>query len=387
MHSSNAAYLPRLDHLRFLAAVLVLMFHQFHQHVGDLRQGNALLTLIDEGHTGIGLFMVISGFILTVISGGQPVSWWPFMRNRVLRIYPLFVLAVFLQLFISTYHQHRNYGLLQLLSWLIPFRSETVPLSPYFVQLWTIWVEFQFYLLFPLLLVFVQRYGARHLWGLLLLLAVLRAIVWGADGQVRYLAYETIFGRLDQFIVGMLLGLWHVRRQARQAPPLSHAWLLPATVALILGLHWFSLRVGFSELNSPVWVVWPLMEAALWAGVVAAYIGSASGCSAPAAPAAQLSAASVSLDESPSRSIGRLISRLVAGLGMLSFSVYVWHNLVIALVRQRVGLLPLGADATQQAILTGVLLVLPLTLALSWLSWKVVEKPFLSMRRPYTATT
>lgn len=368
MHTPNTAYLPRLDHLRFLAAALVLMFHQFHQHVGDLRQGNALLSLIDEGHTGIGLFMVISGFILTVISGGRPVPWVPFMRNRVLRIYPLFVLAVFLQLFISTYHQHRNYGLLQLLSWLIPFRSETVPLSPYFVQLWTIWVEFQFYLLFPLLLVFVQRYGARHLVGLLVLLAVLRAVVWGADGQVRYLAYETIFGRLDQFIVGMLLGLWHLQRQARQAAPLHAAWLLPAAVALILGLHLFSLRVGFSELNSPLWVLWPQIEAGLWAGVVAAYIGSAAPAVASAAPTA-----------------AARLSAIFASLGMLSFSMYVWHNLIIALVRQRVGLLPIGSEPITQSLATGVLLVLPLTVALSWLTWRVVEQPFLALRRPYAA--
>ena len=110
------------------------------------------------------LFMVISGFIFTVIAGDREIRYGGFLRNRLLRIYPLFVFAVFLQLMVSTYNDQRNYGFLQLLSWLMPFRSETVPLSPYFVQLWSIWVEFQFYLVFPALLALMTRIrGMLHL--------------------------------------------------------------------------------------------------------------------------------------------------------------------------------------------------------------------------------
>lgn len=130
MQTTQHAYLSRLDHLRFFAAALVVLFHYFHTQIGDLRSGNPLISLVDEGHTGIALFMVISGFIFTLIAGNRHIRYAGFLKNRILRIYPLFVFAVFLQLFISTYNDHRNYGLLQLLSWLIPFRSETVPLTP-----------------------------------------------------------------------------------------------------------------------------------------------------------------------------------------------------------------------------------------------------------------
>ena len=106
-------------------------------HLPDLRSGNPLVSLVDEGHSGVALFMVVSGFIFTVIAGAREVHYGGFLRNRIIRIYPLFVFAVFLQLFISTYNDHRNYGLLQVLAWLIPFRSDTVPLSPQFAQLWT----------------------------------------------------------------------------------------------------------------------------------------------------------------------------------------------------------------------------------------------------------
>ena len=218
MQTQHHPYLSRLDHLRFLAASLVVLFHFFHHTQGDLRSGNPLVSLIDEGHTGIALFMVISGFIFTVIVGDKDIHYAGFIRNRIIRIYPLLIVAACLQLFVSTYNDHRNYGFLQLLGWLMPFRSETIGLSPYFQQMWTVWVELQFYLLFPFLIVFTRRYGSRYLWGVLGLMFLLRALVFAASGEVRYIAYETLFGRLDQFVVGMLLGrVWVAKAQSAQS--------------------------------------------------------------------------------------------------------------------------------------------------------------------------
>ena len=71
MQTTQHAYLSRLDHLRFFAAALVVLFHYFHTQIGDLRSGNPLISLVDEGHTGIALFMVISGFIFTLIAGNR----------------------------------------------------------------------------------------------------------------------------------------------------------------------------------------------------------------------------------------------------------------------------------------------------------------------------
>ena len=360
MQTNQTAYLSRLDHLRFYAAALVVIFHFFHTHVGDLRAGNALISLFDEGHTGIALFMVISGFIFTVIAGDQSIRYGAFLKNRILRIYPLFTFAVFLQLLISTYNNHYNYGFLQLIGWLIPFRSETVPLSPYFSQLWTIWVEFQFYLIFPFLLAFSRNSGARYLLGLLLLLIVVRSLVFAASGSVRFLAYETIFGRLDQFLVGMLIGIAWLRRPTDQQR--SPLWVAAAGVLVILGLHLFSRRVGYSELQSPFWIIWPVIEALLWAQFLWFYLQA--------------------------RAVGPLIwrrglDRALAALGTVSFSTYVLHNLVIAAYNARLPLLDSGRGAIADALLTGAVVVLPAVLLLSALTWKLIEKPFLTLRGEY----
>ncbi len=365
MQTNQTPYLSRLDHLRFLAASLVLLFHFFHRHVGDLRANNPLVSLIDEGHTGIALFMVISGFIFTVIAGDRHLDYGGFLRNRVLRIYPLFVFAVVLQLLFSTYNDHRNYGVLQLLGWLVPFRSDTVPLSPYFVQLWTIWVEFQFYLLFPFLLLFSRRWGARYLWSLLLVLLVVRALIFAASGSVRFLAYETIFGRLDQFLIGMLLArAWLGQAQTpnhHHTPNLSPLWLTLASIAVLMSLHTFSRFVGFSELASPLWIIWPPIEAALWAAFMWAYLRTRW--------------------PGPLR-LRQLIDSNLAKLGTLSFSMYVMHNLVIAAYNARLPLLPVPGGPVVQALVTG-LLVLAMVLVVALLTYHVIEKPFLSMRSSY----
>lgn len=375
MQTSQHPYLSRLDHLRLFAASLVVVFHFMHSHLPDLRSGNPLVSLVDEGHSGVALFMVVSGFIFTVIAGARTLHYGGFLRNRIIRIYPLFVFAVFLQLFISTYNDHRNYGLLQLLSWLVPFRSDTVPLSPQFVQLWTIWVEFQFYLIFPFLLAFSRRFGARYLWGLLALLVITRALVFMATGSVRFIAYETIFGRLDQFLLGMLLGRAWVARSAPGAPAaavqrdgINPAWLLLAAAALLLGLHAFSLRVGYSNIDSAFWVVWPEVEAVLWAGFVWTYLRTR--WAGPVAPR-------------------RAIDRTLAALGAMSFSIYVMHNLVISAYNARLPLLPImdfvpGAwHPGANVIATGALVVLPIVIVVSAFTYRLIERPFLAMRSPY----
>ena len=363
MQTQQHPYLSRLDHLRFLAASLVVLFHFFHHTQGDLRSGNPLVSLVDEGHTGIALFMVISGFIFTVIAGHKDIHYVGFIRNRVIRIYPLLIVAACLQLFISTYNDHRNYGFLQLLGWLMPFRSETIGLSPYFQQMWTIWVELQFYLLFPFLILFARRYGSRYLWGVLGLMFVLRALVFAASGEVRFIAYETLFGRLDQFVVGMLLGrMWLIKDKAQSLHPL---WLLPAVLLVLMVLHLFSLKVGFAELKSPVWVVWPLVEGAIWGCFVGVYL---------------------QVRWPGPEALKGSIDKGLAALGAVSFSTYVFHNLVLAAFNKHANIVHFTGLDRFDTILTGLLVVLPLVLLMSALTYHLIEKPFLSMRRGYLSS-
>src|SRR5690242_20886503 len=97
MRSPNSQYNPAIDQLRGLAALLILYYHA-HSNLLPLisrtsyrwpRTLNPVYAVLVEGHTAVGLFMVLSGFIFTQAALGQSVSYRSFLLNRFLRIYPL----------------------------------------------------------------------------------------------------------------------------------------------------------------------------------------------------------------------------------------------------------------------------------------------------------
>ncbi len=355
MRSEQTTYLAPLDHLRFLAAALVVIYHYIHTYVGDIRPNNPLLSLVDEGHTGIGLFMVISGFIFTVLTHGQEVSYGGFLRNRLIRIYPLYLFAVFLSLFISTYNDHRNYGMLELLGWLFPFRASTVPFSQYFVQLWTIWVEFQFYLIFPFLKLFYERYGTRYLWSLIGLMILVRALVFASTGSVRFIAYETIFGRLDEFLCGMIAGIaWSQNPQICRHP----LHFIAASVALLYSLQCFNHYGGSTNIEASYWIIWTTIEGLIWSWFLLAYLQQAN-------------------------KLPRQFANKLAWMGSISFSIYVMHNLVLAALRKHIPSTFWSNDIILSTLLNGAAIMLPIIILVSSATYYLIETPFLRLRRNY----
>lgn len=358
MRSSNASsYLSRLDHLRFVAAALVIVYHFSIRQVGAIGTANPLLSLIDEGHTGVALFMVMSGFIFAVIAYGKDIDYGAFLRNRFIRIYPLYLFA----LLMSVYIGRQNYGFMDVLGALAPFLNLRNPPSVNsFDQLWTIAVEFQFYLIFPFLCAFHQRRGLSYLLGLLGLLVLCRALVYGVYGTIQDLSYWTIFGRLDQFLIGMMLGAAYRTRPG----VLSHPLYLLAFIALLLGgVQWFNNVGGFYGVSYPsqaaYWVVLPTLEGLLWGGIVLAYVN----CRIR---------------------VPRIMDQALAWLGQISFSLYVMHNLVIFFLLKHVGAVPFRAGHDVfNTVMTGALVALPLTIGLASLTYYLIEAPFLEYRVKY----
>jgi peptidoglycan/LPS O-acetylase OafA/YrhL len=86
-----SAYLSRLDHLRFIAAGLVVVYHYSHMNLLQRGGSNPLVNLVREGHTGLALFIVMSGFLFGVITYHKEISYSRFIINRIIRIYPAYV--------------------------------------------------------------------------------------------------------------------------------------------------------------------------------------------------------------------------------------------------------------------------------------------------------
>ncbi|MFF8385848.1 acyltransferase family protein [Streptomyces kanasensis] len=383
---SDRVYLAPVDHLRAAAAVLVVLYHgcqlftarlegggAFTAETGWLYSANPAATLVFEGHTAVALFMVLSGFIFTVGAHGRPIRYGRFVTNRLLRVYPLYlvvaVLGLATQVALVSYED-----VLRLLTF-------ATPGQPYGGVFWTLSVEVQFYLLFPLLNRLLTERGPGALLRLLGAVALLRVLVWLSSPVPEpptTALYLGLAGRIDQFLLGMLAAWWYLGRGER-AGGRWPAWaaLGPAVVAL-----WsYNQLHGFVS-DSPLKLVWGTVEGAVWALFVAVYVTGAG----PAASAAVPGQAGRAGREGPRwRAWRGRLSRGAARLGEVSYSIYLTHFMVLTVLGEYAGraLAAVPLPPVWAAFALTAAVALPLTVALSFLTYHAVELPFLKLRRPY----
>ena len=367
MKSMNSPYIAAVDHVRAFAAMLVIFQHSHafiggrlaHGPGGSLAHAKAdtpLEAVMIEGHTGVALFMVLSGFIFTHIAYGSAVRYGSFLLNRVLRIYPLMI-AIFVLGFIIRYPNVAPTDFVAVLG--IPFQI-LQPVDLWFVPMiypftslfWTIAPEFQFYLLFPLIFALVNRYSASVLTFLIAGAIALRVLLVLDGAPAQELSYWTIFGRIDQFLIGMGAAITY-RNLANQ-----RLEFLCLVALLVLPVVLFAFNQAGSLREQSKWrILWPTAEGLLWAVFILGYLQA-------------------------SERLPEWLSRGLAWIGEVSFSMYLLHVTVIAVVL-KVGLIQTCLGPVVDSFLNGLLLVLPGTIALSWLTFHIIERPFLRLRVHY----
>jgi peptidoglycan/LPS O-acetylase OafA/YrhL len=368
MKSQNINYLPKLDHLRFFAALLVAIYHYYYFQSGFYTQfkdpavisksiGSAIII---EGHTGVALFLVLSGFIFSAIGYGRKLHYWHFVQNRLLRIMPLYALFVLAGAFLASSSLQEIIASLCFLPPIVP-GVNFVQATPH---LWTISVEFQFYLLFPFLIGFLYKYGFRYAAGLVLLLILLRTLIWLGPKDMKGVQslVTTLLGRLDQFMIGMVCGaIFSGRSSIKKTEWLRHplCFLIAAvvTVAVLYGFHRLG---GYRHLGGKhwLWIIWPTVEATVWAGVILTY--------------------TMARWDWPS-----VLSRGLAHLGTLSYSIYITHWLFVHNMPFHQWIPQLSRSMPTNAALSVVLVVMPIIVGFSWLIYLVIEKPFFELRKSY----
>ena len=358
MRSANLSYQPRLDHLRCVAASLVFFFHVFHTYYLHWQPApdRPWLGLLTEGHTGVGLFFTLSGFLFMLIAlQGGTIEYGRFLRNRVLRIFPLFV-TVFVIAISMARDQFRPMDALYLL-----FSNLGVaPTSNAFITgaAWTISIEFTFYLVFPFLARFAIERGPWYLVRLLALLLLFKLAAYGVTERSTHMFYSTLLGRFDQFLIGMLaaqLCAAHADWMQRHGRALLVAAI--AVVFVNAGVQSHYASYFLPQPKHAFWVTWSMQEATGWALLIAAYQAAA-----PRWP--------------------QRFERFLLRGGEISFSFYLLHTVVIYTVFTFVGpLAPTGRPLIDG--LVNVALLYPLCWIVASLSFETIEKPFLALRQRY----
>lgn len=367
MRSANQRYLYPVDHLRAFAALLVLLYHSSQLITANIQgrsfdpardwlySRNPAKTLVFEGHTGVALFMVLSGFIFTTGTLGKEIHHGRFLVNRLLRIYPMYLVL----LFIGVSTAPASFTLASFVQVVLPLANFGGPVGTggiWGAMFWAVSVELQFYLVFPLLLKLLHRGGPAALLRLVGAMVVLRVLVRVAQPGVdlNALTYYSLVGRLDQFLIGMLAAWVFVRRRSW-----VHGAAFPAAAVAAVGVLWaFNQLHGY--VGAPAWrVVWVDVEGVVWAAVVVTY---------------------VALVE---RRRG-IVTRAVARLGELSFSFYLLHfAVVVGVVTVAHHLVVQVGGAATSGVLSGLLVATPITLAAAFVTYQAIERPFLGMRIRY----
>ncbi|MCW2285743.1 peptidoglycan/LPS O-acetylase OafA/YrhL [Rhodoblastus acidophilus] len=348
--SPKWSYSPALDQLRFVAATVVLFYH--FKPFNDIPANATGLRYIGDlwlahGGVGVSLFIVLTGFLFSMIfdAGRLPVNYGRFIVKRAFRILPMYLVVMFLlmaQIRPSwTAETFLKFALFQVNTGdpITGFGNQFLPVGP----IWTIGVEFQFYLLFPLLIAAIPAYDWRRIGGLVLVTVLFRLLLGFWTPSIYDNLYHTMLGRLDQFLIGMAGAAAFCAIRHRISKPIGFA---VAACAVGLLTAWIAV---FDPSKYPLNMFGFTVEALLFAAMI---VGFHAAGGVPGA-----------------------IGRGLATLGSASYSLYLLHLFVGMVLFKAVDQWGLHMSNFVRALLFAFL---P-SLGLSLLTYFVIEKPFIAL--------
>jgi peptidoglycan/LPS O-acetylase OafA/YrhL len=305
---------------------MVMVFH-FGQRWGGAR----VLVL---GQTGVDLFFVLSGFLITGILLEAPRGSWEEIRRfyvrRTLRIFPLYYGYLVLA---SLAGGVSAWFWVYLQNW--PLALGTAVAGPH--HFWSLAVEEQFYLVWPFLVLFwPRRWLAGAMWGLIGLTVVSRAILLGYDISP---FYPTV-ARMDGLAAGGLLAMGYRSGWIQRRGTMFGG--MAAGFGVLLAGQW----IGYHGAGAD-WV--QVTKSSLAVGFYVAAVGA--------------------LLVTRGSPLHRVLSlRGVRRIGRVSYGMYVFHPALFGVVPLWLGSMPmLVKEAISFAVVFGV----------SWLSWYGFESQFL----------
>jgi peptidoglycan/LPS O-acetylase OafA/YrhL len=341
------SYRPEIDGLRTIAVLSVILYHAQIVILGhDVFKG---------GFVGVDIFFIISGYLISRILLSElfekgKISFLQFYERRARRILPI-LFIVFLVSFPLAYkylmpHQFVEYAKSILSATFFgsniffyftntQYGAEDSLLQP-FLHTWSLGVEEQFYILFPIVLLLGYKFAKNHLITIIVVLILISLTYanWQST-QNTQLNFFMLTSRLWELGIGSLLAFYELKYGKVKSE------LLNQTMPL-LGLIMIAYSIVFFNNQTPHPSVITLLPT-LGTALVILY--------------------SVNKTDL----VGKVLSwKPIVGVGLISYSMYLWHYPIFAFVRL--------ADSNVSDDEKYLLLLL--TISLSIFSYFLIEKPF-----------
>ena len=338
-------YRPDVDGLRAIAVLLVVLYH--------LHTAKCI-----GGFIGVDVFFVISGYLLSSLIladlGAGRFSLVDFYERRIRRIFPALIVllcsvttvgyVVLLPVELKNYAESllaATFSTSNFYFWRhTGYFDATTSTSP-LLHTWSLAVEEQFYLVLPLSLMLLWRLPRRRLIQVLCLIAVLSLIlssIRAAKNEAS--AFYLLHSRAWELLLGTLTALWPV---GRRVPAVVRNLAAFVGLVLIVGPGFvYSVNTPFPGLAA----VLPCLGTAL-----VIFAGAGAGSRLPF--------------------VNRLLSlRPMRWIGLISYSLYLWHWPLIVFARTDVDL---SSNIPPRLLKLGLFV---LSIGIAFLSWRFVETPF-----------
>lgn len=343
-------YRPEIDGLRAIAVISVLGFHTF----ADLLPG---------GFVGVDIFFVISGYLITQIIFQElqlgTFSLWGFYQRRIRRIFPalllVFLTCTILGWIILTPFEYELYGTHMLagagfvpniIFWREAGYFDKEAITKPLLHLWSLGVEEQFYLVWPLILGLAWKFCKPHRQSVfkIVVALVLISLAWSAY-QVGHHPIANFYSPLSRFwelALGGSIAIWISRPEYVK---------LESRLLELVGFAFIAFALFSFSSDTPFPGLWALVPC-LGAGLIL-------------------------LANSKSSPLNWVLSHpVIVFIGLISYPLYLWHWPLLSFARILEGQ---AISDIQKLVLLG------LSLLLAWLTFQIVEKPIRASRSPKTA--
>ncbi|MCM0147386.1 acyltransferase [Photobacterium galatheae] len=378
--------LPFLTPIRGIAALIVAFFHarlilfpQWKEEIAGVTQ------FLENGYLWVDIFFILSGFVMmhvyqsTFAKGNSLPKWRAFMWLRFSRIYPLFFITfavLFLWEYYKLQHQIGFYGGALFEAWgangIPPFTgpfNRTEAVLPNLLLLngitsqslswniagWSLSIEWLCYLIFPVSMFVIRQPARNTVWLPLAVFITIGGLVFLKGNLDITSTYQAFLRGLCGFSLGMWLCQFQVSSRAKRW--MNHDVLLFVLIAALVAVLHFSVTVSTTMITYVLFALLVLVGA--------------------------------HQVQRPSLIQSLLDNRFTQYLGDISYSIYLWHAVILLTGVEILHHINPGWTAWWYAqtdvltVMTGILAFTLLLLAVSSMSYHLIERPAMKRLRRF----